>query len=268
MRTTVDFLLRHGYAVLFVWVFFEQLGLPIPSIPLLLAAGALAGTGKLSLTLVILLPLAAALSSDVLWFEVGRRRGRGVLNWLCRISLEPDSCVRRTEDVYLRRGARSLLLAKFIPGLNAMAPPLAGIFKMSPARFLLFDGTGALLWIGAFTGLGFIFSDQLEDVADHAARLGISLLVLLLGALAGYIAWKYWERRRFMRGLRIARIAPDDLKRELDAGEEFQVIDLRHSLDFEADPSTIPGALHMDPQELEERQTEILRDRDIILYCT
>jgi len=246
----------------------EQLGMPLPAIPLLLAAGALAGAGKLSLTLVVLAAVAASLLADSFWYELGRRKGIKVLQLLCRISLEPDSCVRRTEDVFVRHGARSLLVAKFIPGINTAAPPLAGIFRMRFPRFLAFDTAGAVIWAGSFIGLGWIFSDQLEFVADKAASLGGWLLAILFGGLAGYIGWKYYQRQRFLRELRIARITPDELKAKMDNGEEVVVVDLRHKIDFEAEPETIPGALHVPPEELEQRHEEIPRDRELILYCT
>ena len=268
MSETLGFLLRHGYSVLFAWVLVEQLGLPVPSVPLLLAAGALAGRGRLNLSLVAALPIVAALMSDALWYELGRRRGVKVLQFLCRISLEPDSCVRRTENVFARHGARSLVVAKFVPGLNTAAPPLAGVFRMRLTRFLFFDALGVMLWVGAFVGLGYVFSDQLERVADHALRLGTGLLVLLLVALAGYIGWKYLHRRRFLRELRVARITPEELKRKLDAGEDVVVVDLRHSYDFEAEPGTIPGAYRMEASELDEMSEQIPRDREVVLYCT
>jgi membrane protein DedA with SNARE-associated domain len=268
MNEPLLFLVRHGYTVLFAGVFVEQLGLPLPSVPLLLAAGALAGAGRLSLALVLGLPIIAALISDSLWYELGRRRGVKVLQFLCRISLEPDSCVRRTESTFERHGARSLLVAKFIPGLSTAAPPLAGVFRMRLSRFLLFDALGALLWAGAFVGLGYGFSDQLERVANRAITLGSWLLVLLLGALGGYIAWKYVKRQRFLRQLRIARITPEELKDKLDAGEDVVIVDLRHSLDFEAEPGTIPGAHRLEPAALEEASDHIPRDRDVVLYCT
>ncbi len=268
MNETLGFLLRHGYSVLFAWVLVEQLGLPVPSVPLLLAAGALAGRGRLNLSLVAVLPIVAALLSDALWYELGRRRGVKVLQFLCRISLEPDSCVRRTENVFARHGARSLLVAKFVPGLNTAAPPLAGVFRMRLSRFLFFDALGVMVWVGVFVGLGYVFSDQLERVADHALTLGTWLLVLLFGALAGYIGWKYLHRRRFLRELRVARITPEELKQKLDAGEDVVVVDLRHSYDFEAEPGTIPGAYRMEASELDEMSEQIPRDRDVVLYCT
>lgn len=268
MMESIQFLIRHGYTVIFLFVLAEQFGLPLPAIPLLLAAGALAGTGKLSLTLVLLSALVASLLADSFWYELGRRRGIKVLQLLCRISLEPDSCVRRTEDVFVRHGARSLLVAKFIPGINTAAPPLAGIFRMRFQRFLAFDTAGAFIWAGSFIGLGWIFSDQLEFVADKAARLGGWVLAILFGGLAGYIGWKYYQRQRFLRELRIARITAEELKQKMDNGEEVVVVDLRHKIDFEAEPETIPGAMHVPPEELEHRHEEIPRDRELILYCT
>lgn len=268
MHEGIQFLIRHGYAVMFVCVFIEQMGLPLPAIPFLLAAGALAGAGQLNLTFAIGLAVAASLLSDMVWYEIGRRHGTKVLNLLCRISLEPDSCVRRTENVFARHGARSLLVAKFIPGLNTVAPPLAGIFQMRLSRFLLFDGLGALVWVGAFVGLGYLFSDQIEQVAAYALGLGTWLVVIVVGGLAAYIAWKYVQRQHFLRQLRIARITPEELKQRLDAGEDVVIVDLRQSLDFEAEPQTVPGALHMIAEELEQRHQEIPRDRDVVLYCT
>jgi len=268
MNEGIQFLVRHGYAVLFVWVLAEQIGLPLPAIPLLLAAGALAGAGHLSIAVAIGLAVAASLLSDTLWYEIGRRRGAKVLNFLCRISLEPDSCVRRTENVFARYGARSLLVAKFVPGLNTAAPPLAGMFGMRLSRFALWDGLGAALWASTFAGLGYLFSEQLERVAAYALRLGTWLVVVVVGGLAGYIAWKYVQRQRFLRSLRIARITPGELKEKLEAGEEMVIVDLRHSLDFDAEPHTVPGALRLTAEELNERHAEIPRDREIVLYCT
>lgn len=265
MTEVLQFLVGHGYTVLFVYVFAEQIGLPLPAAPLLLAAGALAGAEQLNLALAIIVPSLAALLADTLGYELGRRRGSQILQLLCRISLEPDSCVRRTQDVFARHGARSLLVAKFIPGLSTVAPPLAGIFRMRISRFLLFDGLGAFI---AFTGLGFLFRDQLERLAASAMALGTRLVWILVVALAGYIGWKYLQRRRFLRELRIARITPDELKQSLDVGEDVIIIDLRHSLDFEAEPMTIPGALQFSPDQLEQRHNQIPRDRDVVLYCT
>jgi membrane protein DedA with SNARE-associated domain len=268
MHRFLEFLLHHGYVVLLAWVFAEQAGIPVPSLPLLLAAGALAGSGQMNLFACLLIVTFAAVAADVLWYELGRRNGIRVLQFLCKISLEPDSCVRRTEGLFSKQGARSLLLAKFLPGLGTVAPPLAGIFHMRPRRFLLFDAAGASLWAATFLGLGYAFSGEIERVAERAGSLGGGLTVLVIGALAGYLSYKYIGRRRFLRELRIARITVEELKAKLDDGEQVAVVDLRHSVEFEADPEMIPGALHMDAQELEHKGELLPRDREVVLYCT
>jgi len=268
MHQAFDFLIRHGHSVLFVWVLIEQLGVPIPAMPLLLAAGALAGTGHINFFTALLFAVLGALTSDSVWFQLGRHKGIKILQLLCRISLEPDSCVRRTEGVFSRQGARSLLVAKFVPGLGLVTPPLAGIFRMRFRRFLLFDAIGSALWAGAFLALGYVFAGQIERVAANLASLGGWLLVLAVGALAAYIAFKFIARQRFLRELRIARITVDELKEKLDAGEQITIVDLRHSLDFEAEPEVIPGALHMEAKELEQKNDRLPRGGEVVLYCT
>src|SRR5713101_3567230 len=181
MHSAFEFLLHHGYVVLLGWVFAEQIGVPVPSLPILLAAGALAGAGRFSFVASLLLSVSASLTADSIWYLLGRIKGIKILQLLCKISLEPDSCVRRTEGVFSKQGARSLLVAKFIPGLSTVAPPLAGIFHMHRLRFLLFDAVGALLWAGTFLGLGYAFSGEIERVAGHLASLGGWLLVLIGG---------------------------------------------------------------------------------------
>jgi membrane protein DedA with SNARE-associated domain len=268
MHRTIEFLLQHGYSVLLAWVFAEQVGLPLPSMPLLLAAGALAGTGRLSIWGSVFCVTVAAVAADSIWYQLGRRKGIQILQLLCRISLEPDSCVRRTEGIFSRQGARSLLLAKFVPGLSTVAPPLAGIFHMRPRRFLLFDVLGTLLWGGTFLGVGYLFSAQIEHVAQRLAALGGWLVLVLGGALAAYILYKYVARRHFLRQLRVARITADELKEKMDTGEHLVIVDLRHPYDFEAAPETIPGAVRMDSGELEGKADQLPRDREVILYCT
>ena len=268
MNDTIQFLIQHGYALLFGWVLVEQMGLPIPAIPLLLAAGALAGSGRIDLALAVSLALIAVILADVFWYCLGRYRGGRVVKLLCRISLEPDSCVRRTENVFARHGAHSLLVAKFVPGLNTAAPSLAGIFRMPVRRFMLFDSLGGLFWVATFAGLGFIFSDQLEQIAAYSLRWGGWLVVVLVGSLAAYILSKYVQRQRFLYRLRIARITPQELMERVSNGDKVMIVDLRQMLDVEAVPYRIPGALRMAMEELEKRHQEIPRDREIVLYCS
>jgi len=267
MAELLQFVVRHGYILVFAWVFVEQAGLPVPSAPLLLAVGALSGTHQMNLGVAIAFATVGAMASDAMWYELGRLKGVRVLQLLCRISLEPDSCVRRSQVSFGRNGPQVLLVAKFVPGLNAMAAPLSGVIRMGWRKFLLFDTLGALLWVSAFTITGYTFSSDLERVAARAAYLGEWLVVLLLAAFAGYILWKYYNRQKFLRKLRIARITPEELKEKIDAGENILVVDLRHALDFDANPETIPGALHVDAAELEEAFDVIPRDREIVLFC-
>jgi len=268
MHRTLEFLIKHGYAVLLAWVFVEQLGVPVPSMPVVLAAGALAGAGRLSFWGSLALIAMAAIAADSIWYLLGKIKGIRILQLLCKISLEPDSCVRRTEGLFAKQGARSLLLAKFVPGLNTVAPPLAGIFHMRARKFLLFDAMGSLLWGLSILGAGYVFSEQIESIAEYAERLGSWLAVLAIGALAAYILRKWYARQKFLRDLRIARITPEELKTKLDSREQIVVVDLRHSIDFEADPETIPGAFHIDAKELEEHSDRLPHDREVVLYCT
>jgi membrane protein DedA with SNARE-associated domain/rhodanese-related sulfurtransferase len=268
MHSTIEFLLHHGYVVLLVWVFAEQIGLPVPSLPLLLAAGALAGTGHLNFFACLIVAVFASVCADSIWFEMGRLKGIKVLQLLCKISLEPDSCVRKTEGLFSTQGARSLLVAKFFPGFSTVAPPLAGVFHMRLGRFLLYDAGGSLIWAGSFITLGYAFSGQIERIAERAASLGGGLLVLIIAVMGGYIGYKIIARQRFLRELRISRITAEELKEKMDEGEQVMVVDLRHHLDFDADPETIPGAFRIDAKELEEKNDHLPRDREVILYCT
>jgi membrane protein DedA with SNARE-associated domain len=261
----LDFIVRHGYLVLFLWVLAEQGALPVPSLPLLLCCGALARDGRLSPTLVILSALAACAIADNVWFQIGRRRGSKALRFICRVSIEPDSCVRRTEGTFLRLGSSALLVGKFVPGLSTVMSPLAALSGMRWARFVLFDTVGALAWIVSFAGLGYIFRNQLDDVADYLEGMGKGVFVVAVGALAAWIGWKFIQRRRFLRKLVVARIEPAELRAKMEAGEAIVVVDVRHILEQD---EPIPGALRIPLEELDERYTEIPRDRDIILFCT
>ena len=267
MQQALEFLLHHIEMVVFLAVLAEQIGLPIPAIPVLLAAGAVAGEGQAHLTVLTGLSVAACLLGDMLWFELGRHRGRQTLSLLCLISLEPDACVRRTENFFVKHGIRALILAKFIPGLSTLAPALAGLFKISIGRFFLFNGAGALLWSLSFLLLGYVFSDQIEYVAEQAMRFGTTAGTMLAVCLGGYLLYKYLYRQKLLRELRVARISPAELKQLMDNGHQSVIVDLRDILDHVADPYTIPGALRISPEALEQRHQEIPRDREVILFC-
>jgi len=268
MSRIIPFLLHHGYVVIFASVLLEFMGAPISSVPLLLAGGALMGLKRLSAPVFVGAAVLACLIADSTWYRLGQRRGYSILKLLCRISLEPDSCVRRTQDRFARRGESAIVVAKFIPGLGTAAAPLAGLLRLRLSRFLAWDVLGSLLWVGSYTLAGYLFSPQLDRVGAYAARLGAGLVILLVAGLSSYLGWKYRQRRRFLKGLRIARISPEDLYEKMQAGESVFVVDLRGSVAFAAEPERVLRAIRMLPEEIEARHQEIPRDRDVVLYCT
>jgi membrane protein DedA with SNARE-associated domain/rhodanese-related sulfurtransferase len=267
MNDTTQFLIRHGPLLVFGAVFLDQMGVPLPSIPWLLAAGALSATGRFSPFLWLGITVLACLIADLFWFYLGRHRGHKVLGVLCRISLEPDSCVRRTQNMYTRYGLRGVVVAKFLPGLSTVVPPLAGMAGVKVSRFLLADGLGSILFGGCFIFLGYIFSNQIEQIAAVLASIGGNALGVVLALGVMYIGYKYWQRRRILRELRMARITVGELRQKQDAGEEVVIIDLRPVAEVTMDPYLIPGSVHLSVDEVEHRHHEIPRDREVIVYC-
>ena len=268
MNETLEFVIRHGPAVLFAAVLVEQLGVPLPAAPWLLAGGTLAAMGKISWLGALVAATFGSVVADGIWFYLGRYGGNRVLNLLCRISLEPDSCVRRTQDLFGRYGMRGVVAAKFIPGLSTLAPPLAGSSGASAPRFFFFDGLGSVAYGGSFILVGALFSHQLEQILEALASLGSGALAVVVGLAALYIGYKYYQRQRLLKELRMARITVDELHQKLETGEHPIILDLRSHAELERDPALIHGARHMTMEEVKARQNELPRDRDIILYCS
>jgi membrane protein DedA with SNARE-associated domain/rhodanese-related sulfurtransferase len=268
MELPTHILLMYGYLLLFAWVFVEQLGLPLPATPVLLAAGALSVAGPIHFHLAFLTGIVASVAADSIWFLFGRRYGHVVLRVLCKLSLEPTTCVRRTQDSFGRRRGAMLTFAKFVPGLALLAPPVAGQNGMDYGSFLVFDGAGAALWVGTLLVIGRFFGDMLKRdprMLDWVGRFSGALLVL---GILGFLAGRLYRRRAVLKKLAASRLEPEELKRLLDAGEPLYIVDLRHPLELLPDPFTLPGALHMSPDALAARHSEIPRDRDVVLYCT
>jgi membrane protein DedA with SNARE-associated domain len=255
---------QHGYLILLAFVLAEQIGLPIPATPALLAMGAMAGEGKYGLAGALLLSAAAVVMADSTWYVIGRFKGNSVLKLLCRISIEPDSCVSQTRSWFRRLGGWALVVAKFIPGLSTVAAPMAGLTRMTPWRFLVADASGGLLWASAFLGLGFAFHDQLEEVGRVLMRTGARLGGILATVLVLWIAYKFYQRRRFIRTLRGSRITAEEVQERL---QEFVLIDLRQAEEVAAH-GKLPGALWFDRNKLAQYQHEIPRDRDLVVYCS
>jgi membrane protein DedA with SNARE-associated domain/rhodanese-related sulfurtransferase len=268
MSQTTQFLINHGLPLVFAAVFVEQMGLPLPALPWLLAAGALSAVGKFNLSLGLITTVVACLIADATWFYLGRYRGNQVLALLCRISLEPDSCVRRTQNVFTKYGLRGVLIAKFLPGMSTVAPPLAGMSKISIGTFLFVDGLGSFLYGGSLLGLGYFFNRQIDQIGAAVARIGGSALSLLIALVSLFIVYKYWQRQRLLHELRTARITADELRGMLDAGHNPLIFDLRSSAALEEDPVLIRGAIHLRIEDIEKTVSAMPRDRDIIVYCS
>jgi membrane protein DedA with SNARE-associated domain/rhodanese-related sulfurtransferase len=261
-------LLTYGYLLLFVWVLIEQFGIPLPATPVLLAAGGLSAEHQVNFGAALLAGFVACLIADTSWFVIGRRYGHHVLRILCKLSMEPTICVRRTQDSFGRRRSVMLMFAKFVPGLATLAAPVAGENGMSLPSFLLFDGIGAMLWLVALLSSGRAFGDALKrdpSMLNWAGRFSGGLLFL---GVAGWFLVRVYRRRVLLSQLVRSRLEPEALKAQLDAGEQVFIVDLRHPLELLAEPFTLPRATHFTPDGLAARHQEIPRDRDVVLFCT
>jgi membrane protein DedA with SNARE-associated domain len=269
MREEFEFIRQYGPLMLFAWVFVNQAGIPVPVLPVLLTAGALAGRHQLDMAVVLSAAATASVSADLFWYTIGRRGGAHVLGWLCRLTLEPDSCVRRAQGLLVKHGLlRSLLITKFLPGLNPLAVGLAGTVGVSVSRFLAYDMANSVMWSATWIGLGYGLRDWIEKVVLWIAQFGRNAIGLVAAVVLAYVGVKYVRRRLFIRSLSVARVDPAEVRQRLDAREALMIVDLRSAIDAAAAPYTIPGALRMEPEELTRRHSEIPRDTDIVLFCT
>jgi membrane protein DedA with SNARE-associated domain len=259
---------KHGIGFVFANVLIEQAGLPIPAVPVMVVAGALAAEGKLPPWRLLGAAIVAVVIADSLWFSVGRWQGRRVLKTVCQIALSPDSCVRRMEWLYASFGLRSLLFCKFVPGFSTVAPPLAGALNAPRWRFQIYDALGAAIWAATAIGAGALFHAALDRVLAVLDGMGSFALVVLAGGLAAYIAWRFLQRQRFLRDLRMARISVEELTARLAGAEPPLIVDVRTRGALSVDPRRIPGSLRMPFDEIEVRLAELPRGQEVILYCT
>ena len=260
-------LVQYGLWLVFGNVLLTQLGAPLPAIPTLVVAGALAQQGHWPAALVIGLAVVACLAGDLPWYYAGRRYGYRVLNTLCRISMEPDSCVRQTEDVFMRWGPPSLMFAKFIPGFATVAPPIAGALRLALAPFLAYSAVGAALWAGVAVVVGVVFHAQVDQVLRWGAEMG-SYVVLVIGAIVVfYMGAKWVERYLFLRFMRMMRISERELHELMQENPGPVILDVRSAAARKLDPRRIPGSLVIDVEALAAR-AGIEPDRDVVIYCT
>jgi membrane protein DedA with SNARE-associated domain len=268
MEQLTALLAQYGLLFIFANVFLEQAGAPVPAMPTLMVAGALAVGGGTPVPTIVGVAVLGSLLGDLLWYMAGRIYGLRVLQLLCRISISPDSCVRQTENRFMRWGASSLLIAKFVPGYSTVAPPLAGALRVKLAPFLAYSTIGAALWAGLAAVAGMLFYRQIDWVLDELSQMGVYALFVVGIALALFIGVKWHERRRFFKVLRMARISVDDLYRMMQEGAEPVVVDVRSTSAREIDPRRVPGSIAVDIANLDAHVAALPPDRDIIVYCT
>lgn len=269
MQALITLFEQHSLLALFLGVLCEQLGAPLPSLPFLLLAGVQLADGRLSSWQALAVATAAALLANTLWYLAGRRLGRRVLTTLCRISISPDSCVRQNELSFARRGVLTLLVAKFVPGLTVLAPPLAGALGMRWRAFLLFDMAGTLLWVASGLAAGLLFHEQIGDLLALLDRLGQAALGVAGAVLAAYVLWRVWRRWHVRQTLqRLERVQPQDLAARLQAGRPVLVVDVRACSPELPLASRIPGALHLDLSSLDGQAiADWPVTAEIVTYC-
>ena len=266
MANLLFLLQEYGVFIVFAVVLIEQMGLPIPAFPLLIVSGALAANGELHWAGVLTAALLACTVSDFFWFNAGRRYGRRILKLLCRISLSPDYCVSQTEDNFRRWGPKSLLVAKFIPGFNTIAPPMSGAMGTTYPRFLGFSVPGGLIWCGTGIGLGAYFHKSIDDVLDVLSTMGGTALSVLGALLLLFILYKYIERKRFQQAVQMERITVDGLRKLLEEGHAPVLVDARSVTAQALDPA-VPGALLVNGDPI-RAIAALPKDRHIIVYCS
>ena len=259
---------HYGLLIVGLNVLLNQVGLPVPVVPTLIMAGTLAATGGLPFPELFSIAVLACLIADCGWYWIGEKYGIRVLKTLCRISLEPDSCVNQTQSQFDRWGVNSLIIAKFVPGWSTIAPPLAGALRIGWWRFILLSTLAAMLWVGAGLLGGMIFKSQVEQLLIQLDRYGSRAAGGVIVLLGVYIAYKWWERRRFYKMLRMARISVAELHDLIQNGTQPLIIDVRSATARELEPHWIPGAVAISMAEVDAHLKDLPRDRDIILYCT
>lgn len=259
---------HHGYLALFVIVFLEAIGLPIPAAVALVTAGAAVAWHALSPLGVLAAGVLGIVLGDILLYLFGRKSGWWLLGVLCRVSMNPETCILRSAESFYRRGRQTLLFAKFIPGVNAMAAPLAGSMKMRFSQFLRFDSLGTLLYVLAYAGVGALFSRVLKDVLRVFENFGKAMEAVVILALVAYIVYRihlYWTHRIYRI---VPRVQVSELVERLTNGEEFVVADVRSHGYYDSGTERIKGSIRVEPNNLIENVKPLSKEKPIFLYCT
>ena len=270
MPGLLHFVSQHGYILLFAIVFAEACGLPAPAALALIATGAAAAAHFLSWPAVLVVALCAMLAGDILMFYLGRSAGWGLLAVLCRLSLNPETCILRSAEFFYRRGKLTLLFAKFIPGVNTMAPPLAGSMKMRIGQFLSYDSVGALLYVAAYAALGFVSRDFVAritrgmQVAEHA------FLEVVVVAIVVFVVYRVIRYQRYKKSDVVPRMQAHELAYRISNGgkDDVLIVDVRSHGYYDSGATRIAGSLRLEPNRLSEEIKSLPKDKDIYVYCT
>lgn len=259
------FLSRYGGVAMFLVGFLENVGLPFPAFPLFVLAGALSAAAQASLPVLVAGAVLGAVAADGIWYDLGRRRGKRVLHALCRISLNPDVCVESAVDQFHRRKTATILLSKFLPGINSVMPPLAGMAAVPVPLFLLLDAVGALLWASAGMALGRIFG---LEIAGSARTLQAGMVWVLAAGLVASVLWAIGYRFYLVKHYAAPRIDGEELYDRLRGGDAPIVLDLRRDEDYERAERMIAGSFRLRPATFHRFAHHLPRDRDLVFYCT
>ncbi|HMD15813.1 MAG TPA: VTT domain-containing protein [Terriglobales bacterium] len=270
MTDLLSLISHHGYLFLAAVCFAEAVGLPLPAALAILTAGAVAAYGDLHFYLVLGIGAIAMIVGDVILYFMGRVSGWTLLGFLCRLSANPETCILRSAEYFYRRGKLTLLFAKFIPGINTMSPPLAGSMKMRLRDFLQFDTLGAILYVGAYAVVGYLFSDALRAITRGLRSAGFAAEVIFGIGLAVYLVYRIWIYRKYRLLDVIPRIPAEELARRLasDAARNMLIADVRSHGYYDADSERIAGSIRIEPNNLVEEVKNLPKDQEIYLYCT
>jgi len=268
MEAMTALLAQHGLALVFFNVLLTQAGVPVPAMPVLIVAGAFVAQGQIGPASLMLVAVVASLIGDTLWYFAGRRHGYRVLRTLCRVAIEPDSCVKQTETIFERWGAPSLMLAKYVPGFSTVAPPLAGTMRVGLAAFLGYSAIAALLWAGLPVVLGAVFHAEVERALGWLEGMGTGALMVIAAAVVLYIGVKVIQRTMLIRFLRMVRISVDELRDLLRTDSRPLVLDVRSATARKLDPRRIPGAIAVDIEAPQGALFAVPPDREIVVYCS
>ena len=270
MTDLFSMMARHGYALTFALLLAEALGLPFPAAIALVAAGAATAAHTLSAPAVLLTAMVALLIGDTAQFWLGRYTGWALLGFLCRLSMNPETCILRSAESFYKRGKITLVIAKFIPGVNTMAAPLAGSMKMRFSQFLRLDFAGSLLYSITYLSVGYLSRDFLAALLRGFHAAGLAVEGVVLAALVAYAIYRAVQFRKHKMYRVVPRIQVQELAAILasEEGNKVLIVDVRSHGYYDGGSARIKGSIRIEPNNLEQEVKNLPKDKDIYLYCT